>query len=84
MTDTPTFKKRASRLWRRDDIPQEFRWMEQLSALHFRPCLVELHTAIKDAHVTGVWGPAERLAETWEATALVDASADAAAEPAKE
>jgi hypothetical protein len=72
VTDNASLKRRASRLWKRDELPREFEWMNQLTPLHYRLCVVELHAAMGQAHLTGDWNPVIRLMEDWEATARVD------------
>lgn len=78
VTNASTLKKRAARLWQRDALPREFAWMEKLTPLHYRLCLVELHAAIAQAHVTDDWQPVAELIEDWEATAELDASPELA------
>ena len=76
--DVSSLKRRATKLWQQDELPREFAWMEHLSPMHYRLCLIELHAAIAEAHVTGDWEPVVRLVEDWEATALVDANPELA------
>ena len=52
--------------------------MASLSPRHYRLCLVELHSAIGQAHLTGDWDAVARLIEDWEATAAIDAAPDVA------
>jgi hypothetical protein len=74
-----SLKRSAVRLWQRDELPREFAWMESLSPRHYRLCLVELHSATGQAHLTGDWDAVARLIEDWEATAAMDAAPDVAA-----
>jgi hypothetical protein len=76
VTDTSSLKRQAIKLWQQDQLPRQFTWMERLSAMHYRLCLIELHSAIAHAHLTGDWDAVARLVDEWEATALVDANPD--------
>lgn len=52
--------------------------MESLSPLHYRLCLVELHSATGQAHLTDDWDAVAHLIEDWEATAALDAAPEVA------
>jgi hypothetical protein len=73
-----SLKKHAVRLWQRDELPKEFAWMDSLSPLHYRLCLVELYSATGQAHLTGDWDALAHLIEDWEATAAMDAAPEVA------
>ena len=71
---SPALKKGTTQLWKSDEISDELRWLEDLSPLHYRLCLVDLYTAVSRACMTEDWEPVENLIEDWEATAQLDAN----------
>ena len=78
VANVSSLKRSAVQLWQRDELSREFTWMESLSPRHYRLCLVELHSAIGQAHLTGDWDTVVRLIEDWEATAAIDAAPEVA------
>ena len=75
---SPELKEQTTGLWKRDELPKELRWLEHLSPLHYRLCLVELKDAVSEACLTDDWSRVAELVEDWEATAAIDASPELA------
>jgi len=79
LSDMPALKKQTTRLWKRDELPQGLKWLEQLSPLHYRLCLIELHAATSQACLTDDdWERVAELLEDWQATAELDAQPELA------
>ena len=78
MSDRPTLKRKTRALWQKEDIPLEFAWITQLSSLHYRIFIAELHDAASHACMTNDWDRVEKLLCDWEATAQMDARPDLA------
>ena len=70
---SPELKEQTTGLWKRDELPKGLRWLEHLSPLHYRLCLVELKDAVSEACLTDDWSRVAELVEDWEATAAIDA-----------
>lgn len=71
--DPPRLRRKATRFFETNDLPEGFEWVERLSRLHYRLFVVDLHRALADALIHKENG--ERLREVledWEATAEVD------------
>lgn len=67
-------EEKARDLWTKDDIPEEFAWINKLSPLHLRIFLVEFADACKNACLRGEWDAVMEVLEDWEATAQLDAN----------
>jgi hypothetical protein len=75
----PVLRKRARRFFTSDATPPELEWVANLSPLHFRLFVVELHEALSNSLIRK--GNGERLREViedWQATAEIDADPDLA------
>lgn len=75
---SPALKRETTQLWKREEISDELKWLEALSPLHFRLCLVELHDAVSSACITEDWETVANLIEDWEATAQLDSNPELA------
>ena len=76
LSDQPTLKTQATRLWKRDELPNALKWLEELSPLHYRLAIIDLHNAVSQACLTDGaddWVRVAELLEDWEATAELDA-----------
>ena len=74
---SPTLQRSAQKFFTSEELPEELRWIERLSALHFRLFVVDLHKALSEALIHKKNGEAlRRTLEDWEATAEVDANPD--------
>jgi hypothetical protein len=74
LSNQPALKRHTRGIWKRDELPEELKWLEQLSPLHYRLCIVELHAAVSQACLTEDWEPVANLIEDWWATAQIDAA----------
>lgn len=78
--DISTIREKTRALWRHDEPPDELRWILQLSPLHYRLFIAELHNAYSQASIDDDWDQVAELLEDWEATAALDAAPDFADE----
>ena len=76
---TPVLRKSARKFFTSDEMPAELEWVEFLSPLHFRLCVVDLYAALSNALISEKDGEAlQRTLEEWQATAEVDADPELA------
>ena len=73
LSGAPALNRETTGLWKRDKLPSGLEWMEDLSPLHYRLCLIELHDAVSHACITDDWTRVAELVEDWQATAELDA-----------
>lgn len=70
--DVRSLQQEVTQLWRADEIPPQLSWLENLSPLSYRLCIVELYSAVARAIMTNDWTDVSELIEGWEATAEVE------------
>ena len=71
----PTLQRSAQKFFTKQELPEEFLWIEQLSPLNFRLFVVDLHNTLSEVLIHKRDGNALRqMVEDWQATAEVDAN----------